>query len=81
MYFLDTEGIYEKIITEIAESFGKKYTKDIRLKVLGTTEQLTAKIVVQECGLPITVDEFLKRFRDMQNIYLADAKLMTGTVF
>ncbi|KAK6644543.1 hypothetical protein RUM43_000810 [Polyplax serrata] len=75
---LDTECIYKQIITEIAESYGKKYTQEIQLMVLGTTEEMTAQVVVKECGLPITKDEFLQKFREMQTSYLENAKLMNG---
>lgn len=74
----DTECIYKQIITEIAESYGKKYTQEIQLMVLGTTEEMTAQVVVKECGLPITKDEFLQKFREMQTSYLENAKLMNG---
>lgn len=75
---LDTESIYKQIISEIADYYGKKYTKEIQLKVLGTTEQRTSQIVVKECELPITADEFLYKFQKMQLVCLANAKLKEG---
>ncbi|EEB10900.1 2-deoxyglucose-6-phosphate phosphatase, putative [Pediculus humanus corporis] len=75
---LDTETIYKDIISKIAESYNKKYTKEIQIMVLGTTEQSTAKIVVENCGLPISSEEFLEQFRGMQVSYLPHAKLMKG---
>lgn len=75
---LDTEIIYKKIISEIAESYDKKYTRDIQLKVLGTTEQATASVVIKECGLPLTVNEFLNDFHKRQKTTLCNAGLMEG---
>lgn len=62
----------------MAESYGKKYTRDVQLKVLGTTEQATASIVIKECGLPITVNEFLEDFHKRQKSSLSNANLMEG---
>lgn len=75
---LDTEKIYEQLIREIAQSFDKPYPFDVRLKLMGTTEQKTAEIAVADLGLPITVPEFLKIFAEKGNIMLADTDLMKG---
>lgn len=71
---LDTEPIYESIVGDIAKLFGKPYPHDVRIKVLGTTEQLMAKIAVTSLNLPITTAEFhhlftmlsVHRFRDLE---------------
>lgn len=76
--FLDTEVIYKKILSEMIEAFGKKYTTDVQLKVLGTTEQTTAQIIVNEYKLPVTVTDFIQDFRKRQTLELANADLMDG---
>lgn len=77
--FLDTEIIYKRIISSIAEKYGKKYTDEIKLKVLGTDEQTTTDLVVKLCGLPITNDEFHKEFAFLQQEQLGQCGFMPGT--
>lgn len=57
---LDTEGIYESSVREICKSFGKDYPWDVRMKVMGTTEQKSAEIVINALNLPINVEQFLE---------------------
>lgn len=66
------------MISSIAEKYGKKYTDEIKLQVLGTNEQTTADCVVSLCGLPITKDEFLREFRHLQVEQLGQCGFMPG---
>lgn len=75
---LDTEHIYEAVVREIAKSFGKEYPLDVRMKVMGTTEQMTGKIVVEDLELPIELDDFLCRLRRMCNQRFTNLALMPG---
>ena len=74
----DTEHIYEKIIRDLAASYGKPYPWEVRMKILGTTERRTCEIAVAELGLPCTVDEFHKQFIQACLDNLGDAFLMRG---
>lgn len=60
----DSEKGLDKIISDIARMFGKEYTFEARMKILGTPEMDTAKIAIKELGLPITVDEFVMLYRE-----------------
>ncbi|XP_018320087.1 probable pseudouridine-5'-phosphatase [Agrilus planipennis] len=60
---IDSEGMYDEIIGEIAKKYGKEYTFEARMKVLGTPEPITAKLVVEELKLPISTDEFLEQYK------------------
>lgn len=75
---LDTEHIYESVVRDIAKSFGKDYPLEVRMKVMGTTEQMTAKIVVEDLGLPIDLDEFLRRLHKMCNKRFTSLALLPG---
>ncbi|XP_058824758.1 probable pseudouridine-5'-phosphatase isoform X1 [Topomyia yanbarensis] len=75
---LDTEKIYEKILRDLIKSYNSTYPWATRLKVLGTTEQRTVSIIVNDLKLSCTVDEFLKKFREKQLVDLAGAPLMGG---
>ncbi|XP_057654562.1 probable pseudouridine-5'-phosphatase [Diorhabda carinulata] len=75
---LESESVYDNIIGCIADQYGKSYTEDCKLKVLGTPEVDTAKIVVRELGLPITPEEFLKVYKKKQQDELAHPPLLPG---
>ncbi|XP_062712002.1 probable pseudouridine-5'-phosphatase isoform X2 [Aedes albopictus] len=75
---LDTEKIYEKILRDLIKSYNTTYPWATRMKVMGTTEQRTVSIIVNDLKLSCTVDEFLKKFREKQLVDLAGAPLMRG---
>lgn len=75
---LDTEHIYEDVVRDIAKSFGKDYPMSVRLKLMGTTDQISAKIAVEELGLPLSIDEFLARHKSMCRQRFGDVKLLPG---
>ncbi|XP_014088525.1 probable pseudouridine-5'-phosphatase [Bactrocera oleae] len=75
---LDTEVVYEEIVRQIAGSFNKSYPRDVRIKLLGTTEQKSAEIAVNELELPITVEEYLKIFSNKCKEMLGNSPLMQG---
>lgn len=75
---LDTEHIYEGVVRDIAKSFGKDYPLEVRMRVMGTTEQMTGKIVVEDLQLPIDLDEFLRRLHKMCNQRFTGLALMPG---
>lgn len=76
--FTDTENSYEKVIQQIAGKYGKIYTKEIKISLLGTTEQDTARIAVASMELPITPKEFHQRFSDLCQTALENAPLFKG---
>lgn len=75
---LDTEHIYESSVREICKSFGKDYPWDVRMKVMGTTEQKTGEIVVTEMKLPITVDKFLEMLEELCRKKFGKLDLLKG---
>lgn len=76
---LDTEHIYENMVGDIARSFGIPYRYDVRMRILGTTEQMTAKLAVNELRLPISVDEFTVRFSELGRQRLGNVDLLKGS--
>lgn len=75
---IESESIYNKILTEIAASFGKVYDLRIKLKILGTPEPDTARIAIEEMNLPLTTEEFLKVYRKRVDEELTNPILMPG---
>uniref|UniRef100_A0A0A1WZV0 Probable pseudouridine-5'-monophosphatase n=1 Tax=Zeugodacus cucurbitae TaxID=28588 RepID=A0A0A1WZV0_ZEUCU len=77
-FVVDTEVIYEEIVRQIAGSFNKPYPRDVRVRMLGTTEQKSAQIAVNDLELPITVEEYLKIFTNKCKEMLGNSPLMKG---
>uniref|UniRef100_V5I8G1 pseudouridine 5'-phosphatase n=1 Tax=Anoplophora glabripennis TaxID=217634 RepID=V5I8G1_ANOGL len=75
---IESESVYEKIVKDIAAVYGKEYTRDVRLKVLGTPEEDTARIAVTEMGLPISPEEFLIIYKEKVHEELQNPVLMPG---
>ncbi|XP_063909557.1 pseudouridine-5'-phosphatase-like [Zophobas morio] len=75
---IESESIYATVIGEIAAKFGKEYTRDIRLKIMGTPEPVTASTAIKELQLPYTVDQFLEEYLTKAKELLQHPKLMPG---
>ncbi|XP_023310526.1 probable pseudouridine-5'-phosphatase isoform X2 [Anoplophora glabripennis] len=75
---IESESVYDKIMNDIAAVYGKEYTTDIRVKVLGTPEKDTARIAVTEMGLPISPEEFLIIYKEKVHKELQNPVLMPG---
>lgn len=58
--------------------YGKTYTLEMKIKILGTPEQDTAKIAVREMDLPITPEEFLTIYKGKVAVELQNPVLMPG---
>lgn len=65
----------------IAKEYGKTYTDECKLKLNGTIETETARIAIEEMGLPLTIEEFLKKFHDYSDMQLPECPLMPGLIF
>ena len=44
----------------VAQRYGKRFTWETKVKIMGTTAKTYSKIVVDDLNLPITPDEFMK---------------------
>lgn len=75
---LDTEKIYQKAFSDIAENYGKKYTKEIQGKVIGRLELESARVAVTEMKLPLTPEQFLHKYKLLASDSLAHVALMPG---
>lgn len=75
---LDSEKVYEMIISEIAQKYGKVYTNEVKMQLLGTPEPITAQLAVKGMDLPITPEQFLKEYTEGTNIHLAHPDLFAG---
>ncbi|KAL5004031.1 hypothetical protein ScPMuIL_017487 [Solemya velum] len=75
---LDTETLYTDSTQEICDEFGKKYTWELKSKVMGKAEKEVAKIMTDVLGLPLTPEEYIRRTREVQQTIFPTAKLLPG---
>ncbi|KAK9504597.1 hypothetical protein O3M35_010899 [Rhynocoris fuscipes] len=75
---LDSEDRYKEAFTTVLARYGKKYTDEVRLAVLGTVEKETARIIVEKLQLPLTAEEFNKTAKIEQSKVLGDVNLKPG---
>ncbi|XP_057657886.1 pseudouridine-5'-phosphatase-like [Diorhabda carinulata] len=75
---IDSETIYEKISNDLAREYGKTYSKQLKSKVMGTPEFETCKTIVDELNLPISPEEFLKKYEEKVLIELRHPALLPG---
>ncbi|KAG4074544.1 hypothetical protein HA402_005609 [Bradysia odoriphaga] len=75
---LDTEPIYDTVLGDIIESYDKVYADDLKLKIMGRTDQMFAKIIVGDLRLPITEDEFLDQFYQLCRQRFLNVNLLKG---
>ncbi|CAG9769325.1 unnamed protein product [Ceutorhynchus assimilis] len=75
---IDSEAAYHRILQSIAQQYGKDYSHELLLKILGTTEEDTARIFIKELNIPLTLEEFLKIFSKKTEEELQHPPLMPG---
>ncbi|XP_063223519.1 pseudouridine-5'-phosphatase [Bacillus rossius redtenbacheri] len=75
---LDTERLYEKIHTELASKYGKTYTFETKIKILGTPELDSNNIIINDLGLPITAEEMAEYMREREQVLFPTVNTMPG---
>lgn len=58
--------------------FGKRYTKELQMKVMGAPDVAGATIVVEELQLPTTTERFVEEFRRRSLSLVSCCDLMPG---
>jgi len=76
---LNTEPLYFKGIDQVCQKYGSRYTFGAKMKAMGRTSRESAAAVIEECKLPITVDQYLQ---DLDNLVEAfrNVDYMPGAV-
>lgn len=75
---LDTESIYDRVLGDIVESYGKVFGDELKLKIMGRTDQMFAEIIVADLSLPITEHEFLEQFYRLCRQRFLTVNLLNG---
>ncbi|CAN7983818.1 unnamed protein product [Ixodes hexagonus] len=75
---LDTERLYTEAAQTIAGRFGKDYSWDVKVRVMGATGRDSARMVVELLDLPLSVDQYLAEVEALYAQLFPSAQLMPG---
>ncbi|XP_063832598.1 probable pseudouridine-5'-phosphatase [Ostrinia nubilalis] len=75
---LNTEELYTIGFQEVASRFGKTFTFELKSKIMGQQSREFAGSIIDELGLPLTVEEFLKETRIIFEKLFPICKVMPG---
>ncbi|XP_055856197.1 probable pseudouridine-5'-phosphatase isoform X1 [Episyrphus balteatus] len=75
---LDTERLYSEAIQKILDKYGKTYTFEVKLTLMGLQNQQVSEKIVAAYDLPMTWQEYSKLQRDVAHDAMRDAQLMPG---
>lgn len=74
----DTERIYEEVYRGLVEKYGKSYPFELKVKCMGRKATEAAQIIIDQLGLPITVQEWLDISQKAVREKFPEAKLLPG---
>ncbi|CAH0402523.1 unnamed protein product [Chilo suppressalis] len=75
---LNTEDLYTIGFQEIASRFGKCFTYDLKVKIMGQQSNELAKSIIDALDLPMTVEEFVSESRVIFEKLFPHCKVMPG---
>ncbi|TMW40118.1 hypothetical protein DOY81_014802 [Sarcophaga bullata] len=76
---LDTESLYTKATQDILDQFGKKYTWEVKITLMGLRHIEMCKRIVEIYELPLTPEEYSKLQREKNSKIMLNAQLMPDT--
>lgn len=75
---LDTERLYTEVTQKICDDYGKTFTWEIKSQLMGRKEHDSAKITIEQLGLPLTIEEYLKRLREEEKLVFPSVQFLPG---
>ncbi|CAF1127961.1 unnamed protein product [Didymodactylos carnosus] len=75
---LDTESIYTECLQKMLTPYGKNFTTDMKVKMMGKSTLEAGQLLIRELELPMTDDEFLVKSNELYIEAFPDAQLMQG---
>jgi pseudouridine 5'-phosphatase len=70
--------VYEKVYEEVTSKYGKTITPEVRMKLLGTPERQSCETCVNDLGLNVSLEDFLRDFQEISQQRLGEVDLMPG---
>ncbi|XP_043498722.1 pseudouridine-5'-phosphatase-like [Polistes fuscatus] len=75
---LDTETLYSQAFNQISQKYGKDYTWEHKIKIMGFKSSEAAKTIVEMLELPISGPEFERQLSDIYVEIFPKCNLMPG---
>ncbi|KAL0868494.1 hypothetical protein ABMA27_007975 [Loxostege sticticalis] len=75
---LNTEELYTIAFQNILTPYGKEYTFELKLKLMGSQAHETAKKIVSELELPLTPEEFMAKSKIQFEQLFPDTQVLPG---
>ncbi|XP_041983191.1 probable pseudouridine-5'-phosphatase isoform X2 [Aricia agestis] len=75
---INTEELYTKAFQNILSRYGKEYTFEFKLTLMGLQGHEVAQKVVSKHNLPLTPEEFSSEAKKLFEVYFPETKLMPG---
>ncbi|XP_003740085.1 probable pseudouridine-5'-phosphatase [Galendromus occidentalis] len=75
---VDSERIYFKAIDSVLRKYGHRHSTEMCRKINGTTRAEYSRILVEDCGLPISAEEFLDQMDAIAQGMLENVELLPG---
>lgn len=74
----DTESIYKKVFATVLSKYGKKYTSEMQMKIMGTPETNAVQTLIRDLKLPVTPEQLAVEFKSHSSKVLVNCNLMPG---
>lgn len=75
---LNTEDLYTIAFANVTTRYGKEYTFELKLQLMGTQSLEAAKIVTSVLQLPITPEEFIEATKKEFEVLFPDTQVLPG---
>ncbi|KAJ2954787.1 hypothetical protein O0L34_g3092 [Tuta absoluta] len=75
---LNTEELYSQAFQNILSRFGKEYTFQLKMRLMGLQARETAEMIIQELDLPMTPDQFQTECKAQFVKLFPDCQVMPG---
>ncbi|CAH0760545.1 unnamed protein product [Diatraea saccharalis] len=75
---LNTEDLYTIAFQNITSRYGKEYTYDLKVKLMGSQSHETAETIITHLQLPLTPEEFMKETKSQFQSLFPNTQVLPG---
>ncbi|CAF1225479.1 unnamed protein product [Adineta ricciae] len=75
---LDTESIYTECMQQLCAPYGKNFSTETKLEMMGKSALEAGQILIRELNLPMTDEEFLAKSNELYTQAFPSAELLPG---
>ncbi|MBN1612123.1 MAG: HAD-IA family hydrolase [Polyangiaceae bacterium] len=75
---LDTEPLYTQATQQVLSTYGKQYTWELKVQMMGRDSRSTAELLVAALGLPLSAEQYIARRRPLLEQACRQAPALPG---